>query len=128
MTGVLNAMVGIVPGTRVVVTTASFGAPIGFRLSPLAGAISPASYKGENFSEAFSQSGTDITFRVAFADDALSQSFFSQVVVQKDDGAWITLRTSSAGFANQAGVQTVWQWDGVPAWTTASVSRAFYIL
>jgi hypothetical protein len=130
MSGVLNVMAASRPGTRVLVTTANFGVPYGYRLSPAAGAISPTSYKSETISEAFSQPapGPLIAFRISFTNDGLAQNFFSQISVQKDDGSFITLLSSAADFANSPGAQTTWQWTGDAAWATEAVSRSFYIL
>lgn len=129
MSGALSVLVASQPGTRIVVTTANFGAPYGYRLSPSAGSISPTTYKGKTISEAYSQPSLPSTFRISFTDDSLAQSFFSQLSVQRDDGSFVTLLSSAASsFGNIAGVQTTWQWNGTGTWGTAGVNRVFYIL
>ena len=131
MTGVLHSVVsGKQPGTRIIVTTGSSGALRGYRLDPLLGAISPTTYKGETFSEAFGQVATSV-FRVSFTNDALAQSFFSQLWIYNDAGNVVTLRTSDVdSFANVGGIRTTWQWnyDAVSPWASAGVDRAFWIL
>lgn len=131
MSGVLNAMVGRQSGTRIIVTTASSGSARGFSsITPGAfGSISPTTYRGETFNEAYGQVATSV-FRLSFTNDALARSFFSQIWIYNDAGAVVTLKTADADFVNIGGSRTTWQWngDGTSPWASAGVDRAFWLV
>lgn len=126
MTGVLNAMVGVVSQARYAITIGNNSSFYGFNRADAWGGISADLFRGKTIENIFSgtQVGSQFDIQIVIQ-TVVPQNFFGVLQVQDSAGVIRTYSSVSATYSTfgSSPVLTAWVWDSNnPVWTSTSPS------